>query len=100
MRLCIRIVSLALVLSSLGCASAARVEPESSARCTPPRMISAVRPDLRFDARTSSIRAVDMRIQVLIDANGRPDLSTLQVTGRGATENRDIVAEWLRMSAF
>lgn len=41
-----------------------------------------------------------MRITVRVDSAGRPSMETLNVTGPGATDNRDAVEEWIRSSRF
>lgn len=43
---------------------------------------------------------LDLRVQVRVDAAGRPDLETLRVTGLGAAENRDVIATWLERARF
>lgn len=43
---------------------------------------------------------MNIRVDVLVDATGRPDLETLHVTGVGSAENRDAVANWLTRARF
>lgn len=102
MQSCFRMVSAALLFGMIGCASAPRPESEASPRLVAPQMTSSARPNLSLDTRrrSSTGRAIDVRIEVMIDADGRPDLNTLLVTGHGAAENRGVLSEWIRMSTF
>jgi len=43
---------------------------------------------------------MNIRVDVLVDATGRPDMETLHITGVGAAENRDAVANWLTRARF
>jgi hypothetical protein len=43
---------------------------------------------------------LDIRIEVPIDAVGRPDVEALKVTGQGATDNRDVIRNWLLTARF
>ncbi|BAH40404.1 hypothetical protein GAU_3362 [Gemmatimonas aurantiaca T-27] len=43
---------------------------------------------------------MDLRIEVLVGPDGKPDIETLRVTGLGAAENRDVVVGWLQESRF
>lgn len=45
-------------------------------------------------------RVLDLRVEVLVDAAGRPDLKTLRVTGLGAAENQTVIATWLEAARF
>lgn len=57
-----------------------------------PQMTSRGGLDLRGDA--------DVRIRVLVGADGVPDLRTLQVSGQGAGTHRAAIEQWLLTSAF
>lgn len=41
-----------------------------------------------------------MHIRVMVDAQGRPDLTTLRVTGLGAAENRTAIEQWINGATF
>ena len=43
---------------------------------------------------------VRVTIEVMIDADGRPDMKTFKVTGFGAAENQDALARWIEQSSF
>lgn len=85
------------VILAAGCASAPK--PAGDAPATPPKLLVSSRPELRFSPRTPG-RPVDIRVEVQIDANGRPNIETLKVTGQGAVDNRDAVATWLQSAQF
>src|SRR5688572_165287 len=86
-----------LVMLAGGCASAPK--PADNDKLTSPKLISSPRPELRF-SRGSQARPVDIRVEVQIDAAGRPNIETLRVTGSGAADNRDLIAAWLQSSQF
>lgn len=66
-----------------------------------PRWVYGTLPELRVPPpRRGEREQVDFRVEVLIDADGRPDLETLRITGRGSFENKERVREWLRLAAF
>src|SRR5688572_26678996 len=85
------------VILAGGCASAPR--PADDDRLTSPKLLSSPRPELRI-ARGAQGRPVDIRVEVQIDATGRPNIETLRVTGSGAADNRDLIAAWLQSSQF
>jgi hypothetical protein len=64
---------------------------------TPPRPLTIGRPALV--GATVENRA-QVEISVDVDARGRADLATLQVTGTSAAANRPIIEDWLRSLAF
>jgi len=37
---------------------------------------------------------------VLVEVTGRPDMRTLQLSGRGASENREAIVRWIENAAF
>jgi len=63
-------------------------------------MLSNVRPDLRLPSGRPTGLVLDIRITVHVDSMGRPNMETLDMSGQGASDNRDIVAEWVRSSRF
>lgn len=75
---------------SAACASAAS---NNGPKITPPQRLRAgPPPEIR--------EQVDIRIEVLIDAEGQPDLKTLRVTGLGSGSARSAIEEWIRSSTF
>jgi len=94
MRLLLRAV---LVMVVLGCAA----NKTSSPRVTPPELLTRSRPELQVPSGTPRQGVVlDIEIEVLVDAGGQPDLTTMRLTGLGATENRHLVTEWLQRVRF
>lgn len=92
-------VALVILVASVGCAGtprpadpAALAASAASGRVTPPRMVSRAPAEIRGE--------VDLRIEVLVDAAGRPDLRTLQVTGRGLGTQRSAIEQWIAGSTF
>ena len=61
-------------------------------RETPPKMIRGPSPDIRG--------SIDVTFQVLVDATGRPDMSTLRLDGRGAGQYRAELTRWIESSRF
>lgn len=58
-------------------------------------------PELRLYSIPASGRpALRLRIEVLIDASGRPDMKTLKVIGPGAAENRAAIERWIEQAMF
>ena len=73
-------------------------EPQTDAH---PGMISRnVPPQLVVPILASGRPSVRLQIQVMIDAAGAPDMSTLKVTGFGAGENTQAIANWIQGSSF
>ncbi len=62
--------------------------------------MSSSRPQWRTPSGSPTGVVLDLRIAVRVDAAGRPDLETLEVTGLGATENREEAIAWVRSARF
>jgi ABC-type phosphate transport system substrate-binding protein len=92
----LRLRHLALLFAlavSAACASASQNGPGKSGKITPPQQLRAgPRPEIREE--------VDLRYEVLVDAEGQPDMSTLKVTGKGSSSVRGAIEEWIRSSVF
>ena len=103
LRLACAVVAISLLTA---CASTSASTPESSAevedRTEPPRMVSRGSfPQLSISGPNPAERPVArMHIRVMIDSEGRPDLSTLRVTGLGAAENRNAIEQWISGATF
>lgn len=83
----------------LACASGGK-HAESAQSVTPPSMVSTARPELRLPRAGQNGLAADIQIQVGVDATGRPDMSTLRVTGLGAAENQAVIEAWIVEARF
>jgi hypothetical protein len=58
-------------------------------------------PQLRVSSIPASGRSpIRVRFEVLIDAEGRPDMKTFKATGMGAAENEHALAQWIESSMF
>jgi hypothetical protein len=68
-----------------------------------PRRLDRTQPDLRIEGpiRGSTERSQRyLEISVDIDVDGRPDMSTLRITGAGAAENRNAVMSWVSAGVY
>jgi hypothetical protein len=84
---------LVAVVASTACASSSQGTANKAGKITPPQQSRAVQPpEIREE--------VDIRYQVLIDAEGQPDLATLKVTGKGSGSARNAIEDWIRNSTF
>jgi len=63
-------------------------------------MVRAGAPALRIPTTASGRSPVRVTIEVLIDTTGRADMKTLKITGYGANENHDALANWIEGSIF
>jgi hypothetical protein len=63
-------------------------------------MLTRSRAEWRVPSGRRTGVVVDLRVEVRVGADGKPDMQTLTVTGLGASENRDVAAEWLQESRF
>jgi hypothetical protein len=85
-------LSVALAICA-ACASASQGTANQAGKITPPQQLRAgPRPEIREE--------VDLRYEVMIDAQGQPDLSTLKVTGKGSGSARTAIEDWIRNSTF
>jgi hypothetical protein len=93
--------AVACLASACAKASAPVPTPEAE-RTEPPRMLSRGSfPELSISGPNPAGRpSVRMRIQVLVDRLGRPDLKTLKLTGLGAAENRMAIERWIENATF
>jgi hypothetical protein len=95
-RLARGLVTAAAVLVS-ACAHAGINPAVEQEELTPPTPISGGGPAL---VGATPGHPIMLDIVVAIDTMGRPDLSTLQLTGQGADMNRPVVTDWLRGARF
>jgi hypothetical protein len=94
MRLAIRA---ALVMLVLACSGNKR---PSTPSVRPPEIVRGTRPDLRVPTGQRQGKAYDMRLEVMIDPAGKPDMSTFRLTGMGAADNEPAVRQWLAGATF
>lgn len=92
--------ALTLTLLVGGSCASGGSRPAAAPRIVAPVMVSRFRPDFRLSPRPRDGVVLDMRVEVSVDAAGRPEMGTLRVTGMGAMENRDAVAAWLQSALF
>ena len=99
-------VSLVALVLMAACASAPRdqsstdatpasrtVEPPQMNRGSPP-------PEIRVPTSTSNRATVRVELEVMVDAMGRPDMTTFKATGQGADINRDALRRWMEAASF
>ena len=89
---------------AFGCARSNATVPaaQPAQREEPPRLLQrGAPPELRIYSIPASGRApIRLRIEVLIDRHGQPDMKTLKVTGPGAAENRVAIERWIEQALF
>jgi hypothetical protein len=66
----------------------------------PPQMSRGTAPQLRIPASYSGRAPVRVQIEVMIDADGRPDMRTFKAVGLGADINRDALYAWIESASF
>jgi hypothetical protein len=68
----------------------------------PPEMLGRTRPDLVPVAVTpNAARPTSVvQLQVVVNADGTPDMSTLKLTGPGAESNRASLTSWVQSARF
>jgi hypothetical protein len=98
------VVALVALLASFACASApqdpAAAPVADAAAIDPPQISRGNAPQLRIPASYSGRAPVRVDIQVMVDAEGRPDMRTFKATGLGADINRDALYTWIESSSF
>jgi len=89
-----RHLALLVVLGvAAACASASHNGANDAAKITPPeRLRAGPMPEIREE--------VDLRFEVLIDADGQPDIRTLKLTGKGSGSGHAAMEDWIRNSTF
>ncbi|MDB4885749.1 MAG: hypothetical protein JWN79_1187 [Gemmatimonadetes bacterium] len=86
------------LLALAACASGARGGAEST-RITPPRILNTInRPELVAPSRGTGEFRVD--ISVMVDPDGRPDMTSFKLTGNAMSENRNALTDWIARSVF
>jgi len=84
---------LVAVIISAACASTSQGGTSKPEKITPPQQLrGGPPPEIR--------EVVDIRYEVLVNADGQPDLRTLKVTGKGAGSARTAIEDWIRNSMF
>ena len=101
------LIVLPLCVTSLGtgCASGGASPQGAKGETTSPRLVGTARlPTLRITTSGVSPTVTGpptlLTIDVFVDEQGKPDLSTFQVTGRAAAENRQVLEEWMQQQTF
>jgi hypothetical protein len=99
-------LSAVLVVLALatGCASAPKeVSPQTGTETSnvkPPELIRGSPPELRVPTSTSSRATVNIELEVMVDATGRPDMRSFKAVGFGADVNRDALRTWMESASF
>ena len=99
----VSLIGTAALLLIVACASSGSGGASTSERIEAPRMITGgSAPELRIPTTSSGSgrSPVRVKIQVLIDESGRPDMSTFKATGVGAAENREALQRWVEQAIF
>lgn len=67
----------------------------------PPRMLKGgTQGHLVVPTTVAGRSSVSIAIEVLIDSTGRPDMTTLKITGFGAAENKAALMGWIEQATF
>jgi hypothetical protein len=83
------------VLFVVGCS------PYYPDQIVPPKMASpAPMPAMHFPESAATGSTIRLDVEVVVDGNGRPVMSTFKANGPAATENRDALYEWIGNSTF
>ena len=93
----LRTLRIALVMLAAACSGNTR---PSTPHVEPPELVRQTRPDLRTPTGTRQGLVLDIRLEVMVDPTGRPDMSTFRLTGLGAADNEPVVKEWLAAATF
>lgn len=98
-------VLVALLPLSLLCACAGAPKdptdaPAATTAVRPPELLRGTRPDLRVPTSTSSRATVRIELEVMVDADGSPDMRTFKAVGPGADLNGDALRTWIEGASF
>jgi hypothetical protein len=93
------VVALAFMLCA-ACASSGGGKASSAHRIESPEMVSRDYYDLTAASPGRPPTEMKVSYEVMIDETGRPDMSTLKVTGIGSSENRDGIYRWLEHASY
>ena len=71
-------------------------------RIKPPELLTTARPELVVTGVTPNAARPTpiVEIQVVVNTNGKADMSTLKLTGPGAELNRNAVTTWVQEARF
>src|SRR5262245_15708660 len=99
---CIRaIAAAALVAASTACASSGGTSnPKPTIK--PPELLSRTRPELSASGVVPNAPrpATLVEVEVKVNPDGNPDMSTLKITGQGAGTNRNAITTWVQGLRF
>ena len=93
------LIAVSLAVASLACASSSG---KPNANATNPELLTRTRPELVARSVTPNAprptTVVD--IEVKVNPDGTPDMSSLKITGVGASDNRSAVTTWVQSRRF
>ena len=95
-----RLKVFSLFLTSIfaaGCASGGATTKQPA--IPPAKLVSPAVMDFASSARQRMIQ-MDVTYELMIRPDGSPDLATLQILGKGASEMKDSITDWIRASKF
>ena len=95
-----------VLLVAVACASAPKGESADASAArgslqSPQLIRSGPPPELRIPPQTS-VRTVvmDVKVEVMVDTEGNPDMTTFRAIGRGAEVNQDTLRTWIAQQRF
>lgn len=96
-----RTFQLLTVLVTAVAAACASSAPAPDSLQSPVMISRGAPPQLQVPMMSASGRSpVRVTIHVLIEPDGRPDMSTFKVSGFGAAENEQALRQWIESAAF
>jgi hypothetical protein len=95
-------IASAALLAVAACASAPKEQPsgEVSTRAVEPPQMNrgSPMPEIRVPISTSGRATVRVDIEVMVDAQGQPDMNTFKAVG--VVDNMDAIRRWIANSSF
>lgn len=90
-----------LIAALAGSGACATAGASADAGYKPPKMVPSSAPNpMQISGELASWTGADVTIAGLVDSAGKPQMSTLQLAGRGGVENRDAILHWIRSARY
>lgn len=96
----VALLPLSLLCACAGASKDPTGAPAASTAVRPPELLRGTHPELRVPMSTSSRATVRIELEVMVDANGSPDMRTFKAVGPGADINGDALRTWIEGASF